>query len=115
MEQNKLNKTVRWSGKESAVLAVALLLVSGSAMAAAAADPMGTGICNVVGILKGKTVFGAAVAAMIGAGLGLLFGGEMDGLLKTVVTTILVVGIIFSIGGLLSTAFNGVPGFVACP
>lgn len=114
MEQGKLNKTVRWSGKESAVLAVALLLVSGSAMAVGA-DPMGTGICNVVGILKGKTVFGSAVAATIAAGLGLLFGGEMDGMLKKLVTTVLIVGLIFSIGSLLSTAFNGVPGFVACP
>ncbi len=103
-----------WKTVGSVALAVGLLMVSGAAMAAGA-DPTGDGICKLVTLLKGKALFGTTIVATIAAGLGVMFGGEMDAMLKKIVTFLFVVGLVMGMASLLTLAFSAIPGFLACP
>lgn len=87
-------------------LLVLSLLVIASAARAAGEDELGDGICNVVNLLTGKFLFGTAVLAMVASGSALLFGAELTDGVKRVVTTIAIVGMIVSFGGILSYAYN---------
>ena len=80
------------------ILAVAagLLMVSSGAMAqeVVTGDSMGNSMCKVIEIFTGKYLFAFSVLAVVGAGLALLFGGEITDGLKKIATIIAIVGMI---------------------
>lgn len=102
------------ASKVAFMFGMALALVSTGAMAAMTADAMGTGICSLVTILTGKWLLGFAVLSVIGAGVALLFGGEMTDGLKKVATIIAIVGLILAASSILTTVFGAFGGAATC-
>lgn len=93
--------------KIALVVGLGLMLMSNGAFAA---DEMGDGICKVVNLLTGKWLFGFTILATLGAGAGLLFGGEMTDGLKKIATIISVVGLILATSSIMSMAFTAFSG-----
>jgi type IV secretory pathway VirB2 component (pilin) len=98
-----------------AALGTALMLAANVALAdtSTGTDYTGDGICQLVTLLKGKTLFGIAVLGMLGGGLPLVFGAEMTDGVKTAVKIVFVVGLIVSFASILSMAFASA-GIVSC-
>lgn len=102
------------SNKTAMFFGLVLVMVSTGAMAAMTADAMGTGICSLVTILTGKWLLGFAVLAVIGAGVALLFGGEMTDGLKKIATIIAIIGLILAASSILTTVFGAFGGAASC-
>lgn len=56
--------------------------------------------------IKGPVAFGISLVAIIGAGIGLIFGGEISGFLKASLILALVIGLIVSASNVLSGLFT---------
>ncbi len=99
-----------------AVLGTALMLGANVALAqttSTGTDYTGDGVCSLVTLLKGKTLFGVSVLGMLAGGLPLIFGAEMTDGVKTAVKIVFIVGLIVSFSSILSMAFSAA-GIVSC-
>ena len=59
--------------------------------------------------LTGPVAFSIAIIGIFGAGAGLIFGGEMNGFLRSIIILIMVISLIVASNNFLSTVF-GVSG-----
>ena len=91
-------------------IGICLLFVSAPALAQAAGDELGSGICKIANMLTGKWLFGFSILATLGAGAALLFGAEMTDGIKKLATIVSIVGLILGMGSLLSLAFSKFSG-----
>lgn len=103
MVKTELNAKSISAMKLAVMAGISLLLMSSNAFAA---DELGDGICKVVNILTGKWLFGFTILATLGAGAGLLFGGEMTDGIKKLATIITIVGLILGMVTILTTVFT---------
>lgn len=104
--EQEQKKSAATEAKEWAIaLGICLVMTSFPAFAQAT-DELGGSICKLVGILTGKWLFGFAILATLGAGAALLFGAEMTDGIKKLATIITIIGMILSMGSILSFAFN---------
>lgn len=56
--------------------------------------------------LTGPVAFGISLVAIVGAGVGLIFGGEISGFLKASLILALVIGLIVSASSVLTGLFS---------
>lgn len=61
---------------------------------------------KLVASITGPVAFGISVIAIVAAGAGLIFGGEISGFLKSVLILALVIGMIVAATGVLSGLFG---------
>lgn len=101
----KGSQSAREWGKAFAIVALfaGLSVVAPSAMAGGGgSDPLGDGMCNVVKLFTGKWAFGLVVAGLIGIGSAIIFGSEMNELLKKVITWVAAAALVIGGSGLVS-------------
>ena len=56
--------------------------------------------------LTGPVAFSLSIIGIFGAGAGLIFGGEMNGFLRTLVILVMVIALIVAANNFLSTLFG---------
>jgi type IV secretion system protein VirB2 len=61
---------------------------------------------KVVNSITGPVAFGASVLGIVAAGLGLIFGGEMNGFIQKLMILSLVISVIVMATNLMSFLFN---------
>lgn len=94
------------------VAIVAVLLIGSSVYAdglsaGGAGDlPWEGAMSKLTASIKGPVAFGISLVAIIGAGIGLIFGGEISGFLKASLILALVIGLIVSASNVLSGLFT---------
>lgn len=96
----------------SATTAMALYclsLLTFTAQASSTGLPWEDPLSRVVDSFTGPVAFGASVLGIVAAGMGLIFGGDLTGIIQTVLIIALAVGIIVFATNLLSSLF-GVSG-----
>jgi type IV secretion system protein TrbC len=95
--------------------ALALMLLAPNAHAAAAAGgglPFDTWLDKIVASVTGPIAFGVSVIAIVAAGSMLIFGGDMNGFLKTLVFIVLVLALVIAAKNTLS-AITGTGAVIA--
>lgn len=102
-KENVMKETVKKKGlseaKQWAIAVGTVLLMQHFGVFAA---DMGDTLCEVANMLTGKTLMGVLFFAVIGAAMGVLFGGEMTDFLKILAKVVLVVGIVLAFGTIAS-------------
>lgn len=79
-----------------AVVGCLALLMAGTAMAGGSAGslPWETGLSTITDSITGPVAYAASLLLIVGAGIGAAFGGDMSGMLKTVLGLGVSIGII---------------------
>lgn len=86
---------------------VASMLLPGVAMASGATDmPYEAGMDKLVESITGPVAFTISVIGVVAAGAMLIFGGDMNGFMRSMVFLVLVIGLIISATKVLSTFFG---------
>ncbi len=77
-------------------LFVFLILGLGIALASTATQglPWEDPLTTIRSSITGPVAFGISILALVGAGAGLVFGGEISGFIKTIIYIVLVIAII---------------------
>lgn len=91
-------------------LAVGATLLAASSCAFAG-DPLSDGPCGFYNMLKGRWLFGFALAGIMGVGIAVMYGGELSDMMKKAITIIAVIGIIIGSPAMLTLLF---PSFTPC-
>lgn len=90
-----------------------LLLLVAASVEMFASDSGGRGLpwesamTTLTDSLTGPVAFGISLVAIVGAGVGLIFGGEISGFLKASLILALVIGLIVSASSVLTGLFSG--------
>jgi type IV secretion system protein VirB2 len=69
--------------------------------------PWGTGLTVLMNSLTGPVAGILSLIAIVGAGAALLFGGNIQGFMRTAVYLVLVIGLVVGAAGLLKTFYSG--------
>lgn len=100
--------------KNNLMFVLFLVLVVASPMFADGLSSASTGgglpwegaMSKIVKSITGPVAFGISVIAIVGAGAGLIFGGEISGFLKSVMILALVIGMIVAATSVLNGLFT---------
>lgn len=97
-------------------MAIQVLLLAGLPAAAFASGgdtglPFESGMTALVDSITGPIAFGVSVIGVVAAGAMLIFGGDMNGFMRSIVFLVLVIGLIVGATAILSKMF-GVSGSV---
>lgn len=76
------------------------------AFASSTGLPWEDSLTTIVNSVKGPVAFGISVIAIVAAGAGLVFGGEISGFLKSTIILALVISLIVAAVNLLSSVFG---------
>lgn len=88
-------------------LLLALAALPGIALAQGTGGlPYESGLSQLVESITGPVAFGTSVIGVVAAGAMLIFGGDMNGFMRSIVFLVLVIGLIVSATSILSTMFN---------
>ena len=82
------------------------LLLPGLARASNTGMPWENPLSRVVDSITGPVAFGGSVLAIVAAGLGLAFGGQLDGFIQKLMILALVISVIVLATNILTTLFN---------
>jgi len=105
LENKKFPSSRAWR-----LLALALVLFVLPAVAMANGGlPYEDGMSKLVDSITGPVAFGISVIGVVAAGAMLIFGGDMNGFMRSIVFLVLVIGLIVSATSILSGMF-GVTG-----
>jgi type IV secretion system protein VirB2 len=105
MKKGNMNKkTLRWGALLALVTMGAVLTFGGVAFATAgsASMPWETGLTSLQNSITGPVATVVSLVAIVGAGAALIFGGNIQGFLRTAVYIVLVIGLIISANNLLT-------------
>jgi len=96
--------------------ALALLLVCHPALAASTGGglPYEGWLTKIVNSISGPVAYAVSVMAMVGAGAGLIWGGEMSGFLKTLLVIVLVLSFVIAAKNTIS-AITGKGAEITAP
>lgn len=104
-----MNQRVKLNQKKIFVclFVVSLLLLLGEpAMAASSGGgglPYEGWLTKIVNSVSGPVAYAVSVVAMVGAGAGLIFGGELNGFLRTLLVIVLVLSFVIAAKNTIST------------
>lgn len=87
----------------------ALMLLPGIAMASGTGTdglPYEAGLKKLVDSMTGPVAFAISVIGVIAAGAMLIFGGDMNGFMRSIVFLVLVIGLIVGASSLLTQVFG---------
>lgn len=82
------------------------LFLPGLAHASNTGMPWESPLSRVVDSITGPIAFGASVLGIVAAGLTLIFGGQLDGFIRTLMQLALVISLIVLATNILTTLFN---------
>lgn len=68
--------------------------------------PYESALDKVVSSITGPVAFGASVLGIVSAGLGLIFGGQMDGFIQKLMILALVISVVVMATNLMTFLFN---------
>ena len=85
---------------------LALILFSPELMASTANLPWEGPLTKMVNSIKGPVAFGISVIAIVAAGAGLIFGGEIGTFMKSSIILALIISLIVFAVNILSSAFG---------
>lgn len=86
---------------------VALMLLPGVAMAGGTGDmPYEKGLTVLIKSITGPVAFAISVIGVVAAGAMLIFGGDMNGFMRSIVFLILVIGLIVSASSIMEKMFG---------
>ncbi|MBN2768432.1 MAG: TrbC/VirB2 family protein [Campylobacterales bacterium] len=85
---------------------LALMLLSPDLMASTSGLPWEGPLMKMVDSIKGPVAFGVSVIAIVAAGAGLIFGGEIGTFMKSAIILALIISLIVFAVNILSTAFG---------
>ncbi len=85
---------------------LALMLLSPDLMASTSGLPWEGPLTKMVDSIKGPVAFGISVIAIVAAGAGLIFGGEIGTFMKSAIILALIISLIVFAVNILSTAFG---------
>lgn len=88
------------------LVAFALMFFATGAFASSTGLPWEDPLTAIVNSIKGPVAFGISVIAIVAAGAGLIFGGEIGGFLKTLIILALVVSLIVLAVNILTGVFG---------
>lgn len=83
-----------------------LLVLAPDVFASSTGLPWEDPLSAMVDSIKGPVAFGISVIAIVAAGAGLIFGGEISGFLKTSIILALVISLIVLAVNVLSSVFG---------
>jgi type IV secretion system protein VirB2 len=85
---------------------LALMLFSPELMASTSGLPWEGPLTKMVNSIKGPVAFGVSVIAIVAAGAGLIFGGEIGTFMKSTIILALIISLIVFAVNILSGAFG---------
>lgn len=88
------------------VAVIGLVLFAPDVFASSTGLPWEDPLSAMVNSIKGPVAFGISVIAIVAAGAGLIFGGEITGFLKTSIILALVISLIVLAVNVLSSVFG---------
>lgn len=86
--------------------AFGLLFLAPDVFASSTGLPWEDPLSAMVNSIKGPVAFGISVIAIVAAGAGLIFGGEIGGFLKTAIILALIISLIVLAVNVLSSVFG---------
>jgi type IV secretion system protein VirB2 len=85
---------------------LAMMVLSPELMASTTGLPWEGPLTKMVNSIKGPVAFGVSVIAIVAAGAGLIFGGEIGTFMKSAIILALIISLIVFAVNILSTAFG---------
>ena len=95
------------SNNRAWLVMAAMLLLPGIAMASNSGDmPYEKGMDKLVESITGPVAFTISIIGVVAAGAMLIFGGDMNGFMRSIVFLVLVIGLIVSASAIMETMFG---------
>jgi type IV secretion system protein VirB2 len=102
-----IKKGSQWFATSSLAVALSLLLTDHSFAGQAGGLPYEAWLTKVQQSMTGPVAYGVSLIGIIGAGGVLIFGGELNAFLRTIVFIVLVMALLIGANALMTGLFGG--------